>query len=132
MPELTGMAARRGWAVPDERKVVLVDELVGIVTNPEMPDKVKVAAFNALRQADQAQYDRDHPEDARKAKGTSTSTVNVSVQTNVAAVELLNRMIDDPGASLEDCAAPGVAGAPGDGGHGGEVDAGTAPQGHQP
>jgi len=64
-------AATKGWKVPDERKETLVAELIGIIDNPEMPAKVKVAAFNALRLADQSQWERDHPEVMAKIKGAS-------------------------------------------------------------
>lgn len=77
LPALTGEAIRRGWAVPEERKPRLVDELVGILDDPEESAKVKVAAFNALRQADQAQYERDNP----GSKGELPSAININVVT---------------------------------------------------
>ena len=93
-PKLIGLAIRSGWQVPEERKPDLVDELIKIIDTPEISDKVKVAAFNALRQADQAQYERDHPEEVAKSKTAKSSTVNVNViQSNVEAASLIREMI---------------------------------------
>jgi hypothetical protein len=87
LPELIAQAVRHGWAVPEECKPGLVDELQAIVDNPEMPAKVKVAAFNALRLADKDQYERDHPEEAGKARGGA----KVAVVNNVR----LGNVFDD-------------------------------------
>ena len=78
MSELVAEAIRRGWAVQDGMKPQLVDEMVLIVLDAEMPAKAKIAAFNALRMADQAQYEQDHPKD--KAD-TGPATVNINVVT---------------------------------------------------
>lgn len=85
-PKLVEKAIRSGWAVPDEIKPELVKELVDIVTDDseEASDKTKVAAFRALLAADQSQHERDNPQ--TKKGGTA---VNVSVQTNIAAVDVL-------------------------------------------
>lgn len=85
-PKLIETAIRQGWAVPEEVKPELVAELTAIVTDDseEVSDKTKVAAFRALLAADQAQHERDNP----KTK-TSGGQVNVSVQTNIAAVDVL-------------------------------------------
>jgi len=48
-------ALRNGWEVSDSKKPGLVDELIAIVENPEMPAKAKIAAFNALLMADKDQ-----------------------------------------------------------------------------
>lgn len=85
-PKLIERAIKQGWAVPDEIKPELVAELTAIVTDDseEASDKTKVAAFRALLAADQAQHDRDTPKTAKQ-------TVNVSVQTNIAAVDILRQ-----------------------------------------
>lgn len=85
-PKLVERAIRQGWAVPDEIKPELVAELTAIVTDDseEASDKTKVAAFRALLAADQAQHERDTPKTAKQ-------TVNVSVQTNIAAVDVLRQ-----------------------------------------
>lgn len=96
-PELVATAIRQGWAVPEERKPDLVDELIRILDDPEVPHKVKVAAFNALRMADQQQFERDHPERAAKAKGGAVNglgSVQVNIQTNVAAAAIIREMIE--------------------------------------
>lgn len=66
---LIGQAIRNGWAVPEERKPDLVDEMIKIVDSEESSTKEKVNAFRALVQADKDQYERDQPEKAGKAKG---------------------------------------------------------------
>lgn len=94
---LIELAIRRGWAVPEERKPGLVDELISIIDNPELPAKVKVAAFNALRMADQSQYERDHPELAGKARGgggNSATVVGVTVQANIDTAKAIREMIE--------------------------------------
>ena len=77
LPAMIQEAIRKGWKVDDEKKPKLVDELIGIIEDPEQPTKVKVTAFNALRAADKDQYERDNPEAAGKAKGsTKVDVVN--------------------------------------------------------
>jgi hypothetical protein len=80
LPNLIPIAIRKGWAVPEEKKPKLVDEMVNIVDNPESSEKAKVAAFNALRQADQHQFERDNPTKQTQQQAQSTSVeVNVAV-----------------------------------------------------
>ncbi len=64
-------------------------------------------------------------------QGKGGGTVSVSVQTNVAAVELLNRMLDDPSAGIADCSPPHLTSPLGDSGHAGEVVAGSPPEADQ-
>lgn len=71
-------ALRNGWAVPEHRKPDLVDELLAIVNDLEIPPKTRVAAFNALRMADREQWERDHPQQA-KALGVSIHNTNNTV-----------------------------------------------------
>lgn len=101
---LIAQALRCGWAVPDEIKPALVDELLKIVTaitdesgEGGVSPKTKVAAFNALRMADQQQYERDYPERAAKAKGggNTTNVVGTVVQGNLAARDLIRQMVLD-------------------------------------
>ena len=79
-PGLIEQAIRSGWAVSEDRKPGLVAELVAMMDNPEVPHKVKVAAFSALLRGDQQQYERDHPEQVAKAKGGTTVAIVNSVQ----------------------------------------------------
>lgn len=132
LPELIAQAIRKGWAVDDGMKPHLVDELVQIVMSADMPTKAKVAAFNALRMADQSQWERDNPETAGKAKGAG-GAVNVSIQTNLAAASIVRGMIER--GELEDAAGLGngamsastLAGALGGGGYDGAVEEPAAP-----
>lgn len=78
LPELIGTAIRNGWAVPESKKPALVNEMIGIIEDPEMPGAVKVMAHNALRAGDKDQWERDNPELAGKTKGG----VKVGVQVN--------------------------------------------------
>jgi hypothetical protein len=58
-PALIGRAIRHGWATPDEKKPGYVDELAGVLEDPEAPAVAKVMAFNALLKGDQIQHERD-------------------------------------------------------------------------
>lgn len=58
-PKLIGQSIRRGWAVPDERKPGLVDELISVVEDPDAKSFDKIAAFSTLSRADQLQYEKD-------------------------------------------------------------------------
>lgn len=73
------LPSRGGWATPEDVKESLVEMMMGIVQDPDLKPKDRVAAFNALRVADQSQWERDHPVESGKAKGGSTSTVNNNV-----------------------------------------------------
>jgi hypothetical protein len=44
----------------------LVDEMGRLLHDPETPARAKIAAFTALRKADQAQWERDRLEEAGK------------------------------------------------------------------
>ena len=87
---LVALAVRSGWSTPEEKKSGMVDELIAIVNNPELPAKVKVAAFNALRMADQSQWERDHPDEAAKAKG-SAAQVSIHIQAASTIREMIER-----------------------------------------
>ncbi len=89
-PPQTGLikeALKKGWAVPEETKPRLVDEMVKIVEDPNIPTKQKIAAFNALRMADQQQFERDHPELMSKLKGGTNINNNVT-NNNTNAVQV--------------------------------------------
>ena len=58
-PRLIGQAIRRGWAVADEKKPGLVDELIEVVEDEEASPMAKIFAFNALVKGDQVQHDKD-------------------------------------------------------------------------
>lgn len=90
---LIGQAIRKGWTTPDEKKPRLVDEMIAIVEDPEAKTFDKVAAYNALLKGDQAQYERDQPEQAAKAKGG----INVNNSNEVTVVDLgeLFRRVDE-------------------------------------
>lgn len=88
LPQLTGEAARRGWAVPEDKKPGLVDELTAIVDDPEESNKVKVAAFNALRQADQNQWERDNQKDGKDVVTTAINISVVTVETSQQAIDV--------------------------------------------
>jgi hypothetical protein len=83
---LAATAARNGWATPEEKKPVIVSELVKIATGNASevgPDgiatgpapKTRVYAAKVLAELDQIQYERDNPVAAGRAKGA----VNVGV-----------------------------------------------------
>lgn len=61
LPRVEAMAVRNGWAVPEEKKPQLVDNMVGIANDPDQKASTRVLAFQALAKADQMQHDRDNP-----------------------------------------------------------------------
>lgn len=93
IPGLIESAIRQGWAVPDHKKPDLVDELIKILDDPEASQKVKVAAFNALRMADQQEYERRYPQAKSSGKGDVHIHGNV-VQNNIAAKNAIREMIE--------------------------------------
>ncbi len=93
LPGLVIQAIRKGWAIPDARKPELIDELLAIIDDPEVPNKLKVAAFNALRAADKDQYERDNP-DAVRSPGAAASPINISLQMNIAAAAAIRGMVE--------------------------------------
>lgn len=77
LSDLIEEAIRKGWDVPEERKPFYVDELAGIIEDPDRSARDKIAAFNALRMADKDQYERDNPDKVARAKGgTQVAVVN--------------------------------------------------------
>lgn len=132
LPELIPQAIRKGWAVPEEKKPALVDEMVAIVDDREESNKVKVAAFNALRMADRSQWEQENPVEAGKAKG-GASTVAVSIQSNMLAVQVLREAMErDEGRGNTLLPAPTESVAPGNRRFDGEVEAGAASTSDQP
>lgn len=126
LPALIAEAIRRGWAVPDGIKPALVDEMVAVILDPERSDKAKIAAFNALRMADRSQWEQDNPVDAGKAKGAS-STVAVSVQSNMLAVQIMREHLqNDIGGGETGLPAPTVPSPPSHSRFDGTVEVGAA------
>ncbi len=86
-------AVRNGWAVPEHMKPKVIDRLYEVfeqgptkmVTRDgveiEVPPDYNLMKENAkvLILADKTQFDRDHPEDAGKARGGGNVTNNVMV-----------------------------------------------------
>lgn len=79
LPALVARGIRSGWATPEEMKPILVDEMVGIIQDPEMKAVPKIMAYQALLKGDQYQYERENPEAAGKAKGGVKVDVNQQV-----------------------------------------------------
>lgn len=114
IPELVQQAVRRGWAVPEERKPGIVDEMLKVIDNPEESAKVKVAAFNAVRMADQQQYERDHPQRAGQAKGGTTVNVPVAVQAKIDIRDTIAKMVMNGEVGCIELPAPPESSPPGD------------------
>lgn len=94
LPGLIGQAIRNGWAVPENKKPRLVDELVGIIENPEVAEVPKVMAYNALTKGDQVQFERDNPDKAARAKAAAQINTQVNVQVGATdPVEEYKRML---------------------------------------
>ena len=131
-PRLVESAIRRGWAVPEAKKPELVDHLVSLLDDPEASPKTKVAAFSALRQADQVQWERDNPKQASQVVPTTNVAVSVSTAPVAAVVDAVRELIlsGDLGRP-SNLLPPAEPGALGDGGQQREVEAGGAPAGDQ-
>lgn len=103
LPSLVVQAARQGWATPEEKKPLIVDEMVKIATGQaaEMgPDgictgpspKNQVAAARALVIMDQTEWERRNPDAAGKAKGATN--VNVGVSQTVSVFGSIRDLLD--------------------------------------
>jgi hypothetical protein len=129
LPSLDRAAIRNGWAVPDHLKPVLVDRLIEpFVEEPQVvitkdgtpvtipPDRHLLKEnFKALSIADRMQWERDNPEAAGKAKGSTE--VNVTNQINFQqllgrepVVDSLEQQIEEMEKSGDDQPAPSVNG----------------------
>ncbi len=135
LAEMVTRAIRGGWAVPLAKREQFVEELTGILLDPEESSKVKVAAFTALRLADHDQWVRDNPEVAGKAKG---GTSGVSLQVNIQAAQVVREMIESGefesignDTHTESVSAPEESGASGGGGFAREMEAPTPSSGNQ-
>jgi hypothetical protein len=109
MPGIDRDAIRRGWAVPEEKKPLLVNRLMEpffeetqtvmsrdgeLVTMPVDRHLLK-ENFKALALADRMQYERDHPEEAGKARGNNKTEVNVGVAVMVDPFALYKRALEE-------------------------------------
>lgn len=129
-PAGTLVSSRGGWATPEEDKEGLVEEMKRIVFDPDLKPKDRVAAFNALRVADQSQWERDHPAEAGKSKGGGTSQVNINL--NMAAAAALRREIECGNLGIiEGVPVLDESSAFGNGRQQREVEAGPTPQDDQ-
>ena len=75
-------ALSKGWSTPEHKKPQIVDEMIGIVEDPEMFPGFKIQAARVLQQGDQQQWERDHPEEAGKVRGGGKGDVIVNNQLN--------------------------------------------------
>ena len=82
--------ANRGWETPEEIKPDIVDEMIRIILDCEMKSKDRIAAFNALRVADQSQWERNNPDLSGKSKGSPSVNINM----NIAAAAVVREMIE--------------------------------------
>jgi hypothetical protein len=100
LPEVDRMAITKGWAVPEGKKQLVISRLLEPFENPvsvtrvtdakgneqtiESPIDPNILSKNArvLVAADQRQWERDHPEEAGKAKGKLEVNVGVGVTIN--------------------------------------------------
>lgn len=94
-PALIGQAIRRGWAVPDEKKPGLVDELISVVENPDAKPFDKVAAFGTLSRADQLQHERDQQYIKLDRVLEMLRGILEAIRTNVSDPALLKAIVTD-------------------------------------
>lgn len=91
IPALDRAAIRKGWSVPEDKKAAVIDRLVGVVLDENTgPHDVSLNA-RVLLQADQKQWERDHPEEAGKARGVSKVEVKQEVVDLKALFERVDR-----------------------------------------
>ena len=106
LPQLVREALKDGWTVPDAAKPHIVAALLepffkdDIVFDEEgkphlvkPPKKLLNELAKTLKMLDQTQFERDHPEQAAKAKGGAHVNVN-NVQQNIQARELIREMVE--------------------------------------
>ncbi len=77
LPRLDMQAIRRGWATPEEKKPVIVDALIQLITNVNIDPRVLVQAARTLNQADKDQWERDNPDEAGRAAGAPQTSVSL-------------------------------------------------------
>ena len=146
LPELVRQAIRESWATPDRAKarvvasllepffnnITVVDEEGRALQIPASPKLLNELA-KTLRMLDQTQYERDHPEEATKAKGGGGSAaVSVTVQTNIQAAALVREMIERGELGvIEEMQPPDKPSALGGGGQQRQVEADTTSQSDQ-
>lgn len=70
-------AINRGWEVPEHEKRRVIDRLLAKIEDEETSPAETAMCANALIKADQIQFERDHPEEAAAAKGTTNQTTNI-------------------------------------------------------
>ena len=78
-PELVEQAIKRGWAVPEDMKEHLVQEMIDIVQGSEVETKHKISAFRALQSGDKDQHERDNPKD--KASEARPTEIKINILT---------------------------------------------------
>lgn len=142
LPKIVRQALRESWATPDAAKLDIVASLLApfyediVVMDregnqlriPPSP-KLLLELAQTLRLLDQTQWAREHPEEAGKASGGGNA-IAVSVQTNLAAIEFLNKVLHDEDRSNEQTSTPVNAGDIGDGRFDGKVETSQAPNGN--
>ena len=162
LPILVREALKESWATPDQAKPGIVGALLepffaqDVVLDKDgnqirlPPNRAMLIELaKMLRMLDQTQFERDHPEQAAKAKGGSTSIV--SVQTNIQAASILRELIERKAISEEssdkqlnstplnddrrssDNSVPSLveSGPLGNGRLDGKVETGSSPEDHQ-
>lgn len=133
LSELVAQAIRHGWATREEVKPELVEEMVKIVLDPDMSAKAKVASFNALRMADQSQWERDNPDAVKSKNGNNTTNIgSINIQNNVDAAAAIREMIQRGELGIiEEVQTPCIASASGGGGQQRALEAGAASEDDQ-
>ena len=66
LPQLIRQALRENWATPDASKSKVVADLLAAFFEEGADPMLRIRLFRTLLLADQTQYARDHPEQARK------------------------------------------------------------------
>lgn len=107
--ELVGIdraAVNKGWAVPENEKQGVIGRLIQKVYDEESSAKEVAVCASVVLRADQIQYERDHPDEAGKAKGGTKVDVTFNwdaIMKGLVEAPNVNapRIIEDAARSVE-------------------------------
>ena len=68
LPHLVQQALRRNWATSDASKPKVVADLLAAFSEEGADPMLRIRLFQTLLLCDQTQWERDHPEQARKGR----------------------------------------------------------------
>jgi hypothetical protein len=88
LPHLVRAALKNDWPTPDAAKPKVVEELLAAFFEEGTDPMLRVRLARLLLLLDQTQYERDHPEEAGRAKGGGGAVKGGSFVLNVNIVNV--------------------------------------------